>query len=814
LFERICCNFGVQGLVVYSILKKEITSYLSSLVAYFAIGVFLVVLGLFLWVFPDSSILVYGYAGLDSLFNTAPYLLMFLVPAITMRSIAEERREGTFELLATRPLTHFQIVIGKYLAAVLIMLFALLPTLVYYYSVYTLGATQGNIDTGAVIGSYIGLFLLGSAFAAIGLFASAVTGNQIIAFIIAVFICFFFYSGFDSLSGLLSLQTLGVQRLGITQHYTSISRGVLDTRDLVYFIVLAGLFLCLTIFVLLKQRQKNLREEPLVPIVLTLIILIAISTFTFTRFDFTKEKRYTISQTSRDILSKLPTDVNVTVYLQGNLTGGMKRLQNETRDMLADLQAYSGGKLQFDFVDPLAGQNAEQQQQTITKLQTWGLEPTNLGVPTDNGITQQIIVPAAMLSSKGKNVPVKLLYQQREMGLTADEVINNSIQNLEYAFVSGIKKVSSGGQSAIGFTTGHDELNDAQLNDAMASLSDGFLVGRVDLKSIPFDSLQKIRMLIIPKPAKAFTEAEKFKLDQYIMKGGRVLWAIDQVSAELDSMRGHGDEQMAFPKQLNIDDQLFVYGARINYDLIADINAAQIPVNTGNVGGQAQMQLVPWLFYPIFVPWSKHPIVKNLDGIYSEFPSTIDVLDTKNTRKTVLLTSSIYNKKLKVPHLLSLQAIEQEPDPKAFRSEPKITSVLLEGKFASNFKNRPQPEGVEAGITTAAESVPTKMVIVSDGDMFKNQLSTDGSPFPLGYDRYTRQNFGNKNLLLNIADYLTDDSGLIELRNKEVQLRLLDRARVKSEKTYWQLLNTVVPLLLVLIFAIFQHYIRRRKYAR
>src|ERR1700749_4534547 len=226
-----------------SILKKEVISYLSSLVAYVTIGAFLLVLGLFLWVFPDSSILDYGYAGLDSLFSTAPYLFMFLIPAITMRALAEERREGTFELLLTRPLTDAQIVVGKFLACVLLVLFALIPTLVYYYSVYQLGTPQGNIDSGAVIGSYIGLFLLGSAFAAIGLFASAITKNQIIAFTIAVFLCFFFYSGFDSLSGLLSLQSSGIQNLGIAEHYQSISRGVLDTRDLAYFIILAGLFI-------------------------------------------------------------------------------------------------------------------------------------------------------------------------------------------------------------------------------------------------------------------------------------------------------------------------------------------------------------------------------------------------------------------------------------------------------------------------------------------------------------------------------------------------------------------------------------------
>jgi ABC-2 type transport system permease protein len=202
---------------MFSILKKEITTYLSSLVAYITIGVFLLVLGLFLWVFPDTSILAYGFAGLDSLFSTAPYLFMFLVPAITMRSLAEERREGTFELLLTRPLTNLQIVLGKYFAGLVIVLFALVPTLVYYFSVDTLGTPQGNIDTGAVIGSYIGLFLLGSSFTAIGLFASSVSKNQVIAFTIAVFLSFFFYSGFDSLSTILSLQDLGLQGLCITE---------------------------------------------------------------------------------------------------------------------------------------------------------------------------------------------------------------------------------------------------------------------------------------------------------------------------------------------------------------------------------------------------------------------------------------------------------------------------------------------------------------------------------------------------------------------------------------------------------------------
>jgi ABC-2 type transport system permease protein len=795
-----------------SILKKEISSYLSSLVAYVTIGVFLLVLGLFLWVFPESSILEYGYASLENLFSTVPYLFMFLIPAITMRSLAEERREGTLELLVTRPLTDWQIVLGKYLACLLLVLFALLPTLIYAYSVSVLGNPQGNLDTGAVIGSYIGLFLLGAAFVAIGLFASSVSKNQIISFTIAVFLCYFFYSGFGSLSGLLSLQNTSIENAGIAEHYEAVGRGVLDTGDLFYFIILSGIFIGLTLLVIARQRQKALKYTAIPILGGTLVLLGLLSQVVYTRFDFTAEKRFTLSPISRTIMDELPKPVTITVYLQGkDLPGGMKRLQQATRDMLNDLQAYSDNRLAFNFVNPLEGLNQQEQEQAMQAMQAQGIEPTNLSVKTDNGISQKVIFPAAMVSSGERQVGVKLL--QTRIGLSHDEVLNNSIQNLEYAFTSAIKKAVTRGRPRIGFTDGHQELNDLQLNDALKTLSDGFEVGRVNLQTIPFANLKNLKLLVIPKPQSPFTEAEKFKMDQYLMQGGRIVWAIDQVSAELDSLRGHGGEQLAFPKKLNLDDELFRYGVRINYDLIADLNCSQIPVTTGNMGGQAQIQLLPWLYNPVFMPVSKHPVVKNLEGIRSEFASTIDLLPIKGIQQTILLTSSPFNKKLTAPRTLSLQALEQEPNPREFQSQPKAVAVLLEGTFTSNFKNRPVPEGIIENITALNVSKPAKMIVFSDGDLFKNQVSGDGSPFPLGFDRYTQQTYGNKNLLLNIADYLTDDSGLIALRTKEIKLRLLNRARVRNEKTYWQVVNTVVPIALVLILAIFQHYYRKRKYA-
>lgn len=729
--------------------------------------------------------------------------------------MAEERREGTFEILLTRPLTDWQIVLGKYLACVILVLFALIPTLIYYYSVWTLGNPQGNIDTGAVIGSYIGLFLLGASFAAIGLFASSISRNQIIAFTIGAFLCAFFYIGLDLIGQLQFLQKFSLEDFGINQHYQSVSRGVLDTRDLVYFIILSALFIWLALFALLKQRQKPVVNKTTIGIIAGIVILWLISAVTFTRIDFTKEKRFTISQVSREIMQGLDKPVKITVYLKGeNFQPWMKRLQRDTRDMLSDLQAYTHGKLQFDFVDPTEGLKSlseDQQRAIFDSLEAKGIVGQGFSIKTDNGIGQMLIFPEALVEYEGQHITVSLL--QSRIGLNEDDITKNSVENLEYAFSSAIKKVTGGGKSIVAFTEGHKELSDIQLYGAIKSLSDGYNVGRINLKNIPFDSLLNINLLIIDKPEQPFSEIEKFKIDQYIMRGGKVVWALDQVNAELDSMRGHGNEGMSFPKQLNLDDQLFVYGTRINYDLIADYNCAQIPVATGNVGGQPQIQMVPWLLYPIIMPLSKHPVVKNLEGIRLEFASTIDTLAVKNVKKTVLLATSPYNTRLHVPKMITLDALEQEPDPSKFQSEPKIVGVLLEGKFPSDFLNRSLPEGLTEKIDQVNESKPTKMMVISDGDVFKNQLASDGSPYPLGYDEYTHQTFGNKNLLLNIADYMTDDPRLIALRTKEIQIRLLNRAVIRDEKLKWQLINTIGPLCIVLIFAIFQHYIRRRKYA-
>ncbi|HYK77400.1 MAG TPA: gliding motility-associated ABC transporter substrate-binding protein GldG [Daejeonella sp.] len=560
---------------------------------------------------------------------------------------------------------------------------------------------------------------------------------------------------------------------------------------------------------MVNRRKKDLIY--LATFLLALVFVNILFAHYFARIDFTKEKRYTLSSITQKTLQDLDGDLQVTVYLEGDFPAGFKRLKNATRDLLGDFKAYSHGKLHVDFVNPLSG-NAKNQEAVFADLTEKGIEPTNLSVKTEEGMSQKTIFPAALLSYKGRQYPVKLLLTRA--GASPEEVLNNSIQNLEYAFATAIKKLSSGGRPRIGFTEGHGELSDLQLADAMKSLEDGYEVGRVDLKVIPFSGLDKLKLLIIPKPNTAFSEAEKFKIDYFVMHGGRVLWAIDQVNAELDSLHGAGN-QLTFPKKLNLDDILFKYGVRINYNLVADMNCAQIPVNVGQVGGRGQMQMLPWLFYPILIPTSSHPMVKNLDGIRSEFISTIDTIAIKNVHQEVILSSSPFSRKLETPTMLSLQMVEQEPDPRAFQSDAKPVAVLLEGKFPSDFKNRPQPAEITEPVILPGQSAFTKMMVVADGDILKNQVSSvDHSPFPLGYDRFTQQQYGNKNFLLNAADYLTDDSGIIELRNKEVKIRLLDRPRIRVEKTFWQVINIGLPLVLLLIFGLSWHFYHRRKYAR
>jgi len=529
------------------------------------------------------------------------------------------------------------------------------------------------------------------------------------------------------------------------------------------------------------------------------------------RFDLTKEKKFTLHPATRAIVRDVNKSITITVYLDGDLPATFRRLKNATADLLNDYAADAGNNIHYRFVNPIAGRSGIALDSTINNLYRVGIEPTSLNIKNENGFAQKIIFPVAMVEGNGQSYPIKLL-QNFDAAGDYEENINNSIQNLEYLFTSAIQKILTQNHPRIGFTEGNDELTNQQLSDAITTLSDSYEVGRVNLDVINKSGLDKLKMLVITKPQKEFTEVQKYKINYFVMRGGSVLWSIDQVGAELDSMSKSG-EQLAFNRKLNLDDMLFMYGARVNYNLITDANCAEIPLSTGGVQGQIQM--APWIYYPLLMPDTSSSLVKNIDGIRSEFVSTVDTIGVRGLKKSVLLKTSGFNKVHNTPKLLSLQMVAEQPDPREFANIPQTVGVLIEGSFPSVFLNRSVPAGISENFPVPAQSKPGKMIVLGDGDLFKNQVSSrDGSPFPLGFDRYSQRTFGNKTLLLNLVDYLSNDHNLIALRNKEVKIRLLDKAKLRNDKLTWQLLNVGLPLGMLILFAIFQHYYRSRKYAR
>ncbi|WP_113653914.1 gliding motility-associated ABC transporter substrate-binding protein GldG [Pedobacter namyangjuensis] len=547
---------------------------------------------------------------------------------------------------------------------------------------------------------------------------------------------------------------------------------------------------------------------------LTFLVLINIFAQNFyTRFDFTKERRYTLSAKTRDVLKNAKKDILITVFLDGEMPSAFKRLRNATRDLLADYKAEAGVNIKILFVDPLEGKIANDQEEVITQLAEIGINPLAVNIKSDAGITQKIIFPMALIESDDKPIAINLLSKTGGAATDYEAKITSSIQDLEYIVTSAIKRLQTGYSPNIGFTEGHGEPNNQQLYDAIVSLSSNYYVTRVDLNLANKEGLDNLDVMVIAKPQKALTELEKYKINYFVMKGGRVVWAIDQVNANLDQLQQQ-PQMMANNYDLNLNDMLFEYGARVNYNLVTDVHSAMIPIATGS-GQQAQIDVAPWFYFPVLLPDTSNLVVKNIDGVKAEFASTVDTIGVANVNKKIILSTSNFNKIFDTPKLLSLQMIAEQPKQEEYTSVPKPVGVLLEGSFKSVFLNRPVPEGITENYNVPAQSKLTKMIVIGDGDVFSNQVNkNDNSTFPLGFDRYTQQNFGNKALLLNIADYFTDADNLIALRNKEIKERLLDKTVLRTEKLKWQLINSLAPLALLICFAIFQHYYRKHKYAK
>ncbi len=809
---------------MFALFRKEISVFFASVVGYAVMAVYLLITALLLFVFPSEyNLLDFGAASMEGFFKLSPFIFLFLIPAITMRSFADEKRSGAIELLLTKPISDIKIVWAKFAAAFVLLLCTLLPTLIYVYTIQQLGFPKGNIDMGGVWGSYLGLLFIGSVFVAIGIYISYLSENQIVAFILSVLLCAAMYLGFDFIAnlGVFGQSELLVKSLGLNQHYLSLGRGVIDTRDFLYCISVVFIFLMLTYMALENRRGIRVKRMPYyVSIFAGIILLNVASSFFFTRIDLTAEKRYTLQSVTKKIIKETDETVYFKIYLDGDLPSGVKRLRNATKEMLDEFAAYNS-KIRYEFVDVYAIADERSRNAFVRELQQKGVQPINLKVKENGGESRKLIFPAAEISMNGRQQIVNLLHEQA--GASSEESVNYSVQMLEYEFISALHRLQQTEMKAVGILAGHGELGPLNTVEAAFALASNFYIEQIFIRDNPYQLLAvdsvsgnvrpRVDVLVVPQPTKPFSEIDKWTIDQFIMHGGKVFWAIDATTASLDSLRGN-DREIAFIRQLNLEDLFFKYGFRVNPDLILDLNAAPTPVVTGYVGDRVQTELMPYFYLPLIIPQGNHPVVTNLGAIRMEFASTIDTIQN-DIRKTILLTSSPYNKLQAVPSEVGFDLLKKAPDMKEYNNPLRTVALLLEGKFQSAYKNRMAYGLEKLSIPMKENSDESRMIIVSDGDVIKNQYNQSRDyPYPLGYDVYSGQTYANKEFFENAINYLSEGTGLLELRARELKLRILDRNKINEEKSYWQTINVVVPVALIILLYVGVTYYRKRKYQK
>ncbi|MGZ9736334.1 gliding motility-associated ABC transporter substrate-binding protein GldG [Flavobacterium sp. GNP002] len=561
----------------------------------------------------------------------------------------------------------------------------------------------------------------------------------------------------------------------------------------------------------MNTSKKNNLKSVLTIIAIVVLANVIGSSF-FHRFDLTKDKRYTLSQTSLNIIKQVQNPLSIKVYMQGDLPAEFKRLQQETKQLLEEFQAYNKN-IVFEFVDPLENEDASMD--NIKDLYRKGLTPINITVDDKGKQSQAMVFPWAIAVYDNKEVNIPLL--KNIMGASTTQKVIGSVQHLEYSIAEALNKITKAKQKKIAVIKGNGELQDILMAKFLLQVRESYHIGPFTLDSVAkypigsLEALEKYDLAVIAKPTETFTDAEKQVLDQFIINGGKTLWLIDQVTAEMDSLYDSSGATLAYPKDLNLNDMFFKYGIRINPDLVKDEQGSPIKLATGEQGSATQFQEFNWKFAPQVYPNSLHPIVKNLGGIKFDFANPIDTLKN-GIKKTILLQSSQYSKKIGTPTEINLNIVAEESAPNDYLNKGKIPlSVLLEGSFHSMFENRVLPFEQK---TFQAAGKENKMIVISDGDLIKNQLDKNFQPVELGYDQRSGNLYDNKDFLINCVNYLLDDTGLINIRSKDLDLPLLDKEKVYENYTRTQILTIGLPILILVLFGVVFTFLRKRKYSK
>ena len=589
-------------------------------------------------------------------------------------------------------------------------------------------------------------------------------------------------------------------------------------------------------------KRINFTKNTVTGILLYALIIVAfnfIANEFYFRLDLTKEKRYTLSPSSIDLVNKLDDDLYVTIFLDGDLPIEYKQLRSATRDILNEYRLLSEGKIKFDFEDILADKDIKDKEAILKEIFQKGLQIEQPELKPDEAPTEKYILPSGIVFYKGKEYPINLL--KRQFGKSLEVEINNSIELLEYEIGTAIRKGLSGKSIKVAFSAGHGELSSTQTADIANSLGDFYSLDRINLnlrdsncyKNFASDvinnpqkpvfsvlveglinKLKSYRGLIVAKPTLEFTEPEKYILDQYIMNGGKVIFLVENLLAEMDSVAKYG-QVMTVNHSHNLDDILFQYGVKVKPNPVQDIQCHGIPAINQQTNRPG---FWPWIFYPLFSAVDDNPVSRNLENVWGRYCSTLDTTSRKTLKKTVLLRSSPQSRVAANPVLISLDILKNRQNPSNFKNGNQISAVLVDGEFISPFRYR---DGVKRSFDLPfTESIEQNaMIVIGDGDLIRNQVSSDGRVYPLGYDKFASKQFSapvefaNKKFFLNCVDYLCDENNLIEVRSKEVVLRLLNKSKIKNEKLFWQSFNMILPILLILIFGFVNTFYRKRRWA-
>jgi ABC-2 type transport system permease protein len=816
---------------MWAICKKEWTQYFSGLTGYLIIGFYLVVNGLFLFVLPNFNIFDFGYTSLQVYFDFAPWFLLLLVPAITMRSFSDEYKQGTFEILSTIPISPVKMVLAKFLGAFTIVAFAILPTLIYAFSLDSLSKV-GGLDWGATLGSYFGLLCLAVVYTMVGIFTSSTSKNSLISLLFSIIISILLFKGFDWISAIPLFKNgydYYIMQLGLSFRYQNLSKGIITSIDLIYFFSIAILF-GIGAIEQIKGRVKF--------IILLLVILFLNYTCTLLplQFDLTKDHRFTISNGSKEVVRQIEKPVRIHLYLGGDLPPAYRKLSESTKSLLDRLQKLNPNSIKWELEVPSELYKEDQLPKFYDSLYKLGvpIERKQVQESATDKRVDQLFVPGAIVEVEGKTPIIIDLrsdrkyykaYSVEKEVLTEDDNVeaNAAEAQLEYKFIQAIYLLNRSVVPKVGYLVGNGEPTDFTINDIVLSIKDQYALAKVDLKK-GFPDANEIKTLLIVKPAETFTEKDKMKLDQYVMSGGNIIWAVDKLYAEYDSLQKSNGNYVAFDRNLGLDDILFKYGVRINSNLLQDLNSAELPFVAGNnPDGSPMLQRKRWHYYPFVYGNDNNRITYNIDRILTQFPSTIDTIANGEIKKTILLATDSSSKVVASPNLISVLSGVEETDLSSFNKHHLPVAVMLEGKFKSLFANR--ISALEQDSIKIFSGKPylsngtavSKQIIISDADIITNSAvrGEQGSPIPLKMGMLPQDpyQFSNRNFFLNCIAYLNDPDVLTESKNKVIVMRLLDKTKLEKSKTFWQLILLFGPLFLLAVFYFIWDTYRKKQFA-